>query len=68
MWLIILRDEQKNAEDYEPLTGYSEGLADLVHQMLREDPAKRPTVDQILASAFVQEALAELREKIRNGG
>ena len=63
-WSSVLLREQKNAGYFKAMVGYSDGLNDLVSQMLHLDPMKRPTADDILDSPFVRETVTNLRKQL----
>jgi serine/threonine protein kinase len=46
------------------MVGYSDGLVDIVSQMLHIDPKKRPTAGEILDSPYVRETMSNLRSQI----
>ena len=60
---VFLR-EQKNAGYLKAMVGYSDGLNDLVSQLLHLDPMKRPTADDMLRSPFVRESVTNLRKRL----
>ncbi|GAA2271889.1 hypothetical protein GCM10010145_53900 [Streptomyces ruber] len=51
------------AQDEPNLAGLPEGLADLVRDCLRKDPADRPTLDRVLARTGAADALADGRSR-----
>ena len=63
-WPSVFLREQENAGCFKPMVGYSDGLTDLISQMLHPEPMKRPTAEDILGSPFVRETVTKLREQI----
>merc|ERR1719329_495512 len=57
-------NKKKNTGSYTAIKGFSQGLSDLVSQMLQLDPTKRPTVDEILNSPFAREYVVKIREAL----
>jgi hypothetical protein len=63
-WSSFFLQEQKNTGNFKAMVGYSDGLNDLVSQMLHLDPAKRPTAGELLGSPFGVETVMKIHKQI----
>ncbi|MFF4270251.1 serine/threonine-protein kinase [Streptomyces sp. NPDC001536] len=51
------------AQEEPDLTGVPEGIAELVHDCLKKDPAKRPTLDRVLERTGAEDTVSDGRSR-----